>query len=195
MEGGNGGNGGDSYTGAEPVLPGCCTGTMFWTPLRSASHSTPSGLSATVCFCATAGAHPAGPPVPAQSSPASTLALWPSAHLTPSRACVPVFPSVCLSVSAWYVSLCVCVCLCVGLLTFSSRSSIVPTYPYNLAFCLPPPLLSPLLLSTSSCRVAVAASCCSLVLVLVVPVVRQDTLDTSSFISSPPVQLNSTFLL
>lgn len=80
-----------------------------------------------------------------------------------------------------------CVCLCVGFLTFSSRSSIVPICPCNLAF-LPTTTalsLSPLLLSTLSCRVAVAATAAHpppppLALL----VVRQDNLDTS-FISSP----------
>lgn len=75
------------------------------------------------------------------------------------------------------------VCLCVGFLTFSSRSSIVPTSPATSPSCPPPPFLTPssfdLVLSRRRCC---CYCCCSSPLAVLV--VRQDNLDTS-FISSP----------
>lgn len=162
-------------------------------PRRSASHSTPSARQARLaadCLCATARSPPthlATPPVPARPSPASTLALCISRL---SRACV----CVCLPIRPWlraylgtYSSgrkrnrVCVSVCRVFNLfLSFLHR----PYLPCQLAFLPTTALsLSPLLLSTLSCRVAVAAATAAPP-PLAVLVVRQDNLDTS-FISSP----------
>ena len=90
-----------------PVVQAPCSGPPS---LRHSQH--PVSPSTAFCFCSTARSpptHPAGPPVPAQSSPASTLALWhPASHVSPARcvcACLPV----CLSVPG--CERCVCVCV------------------------------------------------------------------------------------
>lgn len=84
------------------------------------------------------------------------------------------------------------VCLCVGFLTFSSRSSIVPTSPATSPSCLPPPFLS----HPFFFRPCLVASPLLLLLLLVLLSRFSLFVKTISTQHSfpPPVQLNSLLL-
>lgn len=158
---------------------------MFWPPGRSASRSNPSLRN---CKEPT---YPLGwGPCPCPAQPCKHSG---TLHLTS-------FPRVCLCLSA-YPSLTASrhgdrverVCLCVGFLTFSSRSSIVPTSPATSPSCLPPPFLShPFFFRP--CPVASPSLLILLLLLLLLsrfPSLVKTIPTHHSF--PPPVQLNSHF--
>lgn len=175
---------------AAPVRQAPCSGPPLAPPV-----TTPRQLLQARPRPAVSGGTARGAHLPTLLAPLSLpgpalQALWHSAsHVFPARVCL------CLCLSAYPSLVCEyrrqkCVCVCVSVcrvfnlfLSFLHR----PSCPCHLAF-LPTTTalsLSPLLLSTLSCRVAVAATAAHpppppLALL----VVRQDNLDTS-FISSP----------